>query len=141
MGTSPLTPELAIWSEPGERKRHCVGEADLPFGRCESRLKDVCPRHVAARRLVWNLGLDDEAPALVRIEDGGKHARGIEVGETKPVDGAVARDKGDGAAVADGCVLPDRGESIDAVHVFSGDVRAGAARRGVTRAEAGDDAS
>ena len=52
-------------------------------------------------------GGDFEMAAFFLVENSGEDAGGIEVGETKPIDGAVQADQGGGLGVADQAVVFD----------------------------------
>ena len=95
-------------------KRHRVDDADDAAIGGEGGFEDVGARQVAAGRVERNRGLQLEAAAAVSVEDGGEHARRVEVRQTQPVDRPVARDQRRRPAVADQGVVLDRSVAVDA---------------------------
>ena len=109
--------------EPAVLQRQRLGDAnDSAFGRVR-RLENVRPIDVPAGDVELRRRCEDEAPALLRVEQRGERRRRVHVGQGEEVDRAVGGHECDRAAVADGGVRPDGREPVLAFHVLLTDQR------------------
>lgn len=93
---------------PGSADRHEVLDLAHAFARQKPRDQDIAvgPIELLGGDLIAHGG-DAEAAALLVVEDRGKHARGIEMRKTQPINAAVAPHQRRRAHVADDAVILD----------------------------------
>jgi hypothetical protein len=113
---NPLDPagELTEGRQPAVGERHRVRDSDRAGGSRECRLKDVRAREVTVLGLEGLLRREREAATPSGVEKRPEDRWRVEVGQAKPVDGAVTGDESDGTPVTDGGVVSDRRVALDA---------------------------
>jgi hypothetical protein len=113
----------------GARERHEVRHHEPPPLGVEGGFEDVRVREVPLLAAGRPGGRHAEVPAAVGVEEGGEHARGIDLREAEPVERPVEPDERDGPEVADGAVGRDRlvrgGVGREAVRAEDGGHREG----------------
>jgi hypothetical protein len=88
--------------------RQGVGEGHRAAVGVEGGLEHVGPLEVAALGLERDRRCHHEMTAAGRVQQGAEDARGVQLGQAQPIDGAVHADQRERAAIADGRVVLDR---------------------------------
>ena len=101
------------------RHRHRVDDAQRSASGGERRLEHVGAGQVTARRFERVDGTQLERPSAPRIEDRAAQARGVEIREAEPVDGAVSGDERGRSSVADDRVILDAGAAAITNGIYS----------------------
>jgi hypothetical protein len=91
------------------RQRHRVDDAHRSASGGERRLEHIGAWQVTARRFERFDGTELERPSAPGIEDRAAQARGVEIREAEPVDGAVSGDERGRPSVAYNGVILNAG--------------------------------